>query len=128
MTSMGPVLAAPTFGAQFYQLIIEDDSTLIENVHVVRLVDRGNPGYIIFLPSYRCTLYLCANERVRSTLAHAPREEKLIVMREIMSNYNDHTPNVATVLAFCIYLLEYTGEMSSLPGVINVRNIRLGMA
>ena len=114
--------------AQFYQVIIEDDLTLIENVHVALMFDRGNPGFVIFLPAYRSTLYFSSNERITHLVAQAPREERLTVMKAILEEYNGpRVVNEGTILAFCIYLLRFTDSMSFLPGVINVRNLRLGL-
>jgi hypothetical protein len=114
-------------GPSLYHLTIEDEFTQMREIHVMRVIDRGCPGFVLFLPTLRITLYCCANDRVQARLSNAVPKDQLDVMRNILREYNPHVDflELATIVSFVIYLMEFKGFMSKLPAVVDVRDIRM---
>jgi hypothetical protein len=114
-----------TEGPRFYILNIEDDVTLIQGVHVARISPRGFPAYIVVVETMSRTIFLPYPSWVRNKVLSGGND-KISRMREVIKEYNGFELMDASVLAFCIYLIGYGEPMSSLPGAVNVRDIRMG--
>jgi hypothetical protein len=122
MQAAQDVQAAPMVPGSwgFVRVTITDVLTQMDNIYVSHVLDRGCPGFILFLPTMRQTLYICSANHVRALC------KSLAEMRHVLRVYNVwYTQDGnASLIAFIIHLMENVYEPEDLHAVVNVQQIR----